>query len=518
MRIIRTLVVLSTLLLVASACSTSKITTTTYGKADGKVEWIFLQLNDVYEISPTENGKAGGMARVATIRQKLLNENPNTYTVLSGDFLSPSVIGTLKYEGKGIKGRQMVEVMNALGVNLVCFGNHEFDIDYVDLQARMDESKFEWISSNAFHKEGDNIAPFHRTGSDDFFDEYKILNIKDGASGESAKVGIWSVVLDANKKDYVYYSDLFERSKNIIDSVLTKEADVIAGVTHVSIETDKELAKQNPSVGLIMGGHEHNNMRHVVGKTIITKADANAKTVYVHRCSYSLKTKQLTVSSELVKIDDSIAEDPTVGAVVKKWENIMVTSFKNQGFDPDEMIAEVSEPLDGREASIRLTQTNLGQAIAKSMTDAAKKPVDCSFFNSGSIRIDDQVKGKLTQSDIVRVMPFGGKVVEFDIQGSELKKVLLAGLLSKGRGGYLQWDKISYDDATKTLKINGTDLDVNKTYHCATNDFLMSGKETNFDFFNEKNPAISNIDKTADPNDLRFDIRKTFIAYLKKKK
>ena len=161
MKAIRSLFLVSVALFLASACSTSKLTTTTYGKADGKVEWIFLQLNDVYEISPTENGKAGGMARVATIRQKLLNENPNTYTVMSGDFLSPSVIGTLKYEGKGIKGRQMVDVMNALGVNLVCFGNHEFDLDYVDLQARMDESKFEWISSNAFHQVGEGIEPFH---------------------------------------------------------------------------------------------------------------------------------------------------------------------------------------------------------------------------------------------------------------------------------------------------------------------------------------------------------------------
>jgi 2',3'-cyclic-nucleotide 2'-phosphodiesterase (5'-nucleotidase family) len=517
MRLLRTLSLLSVLFLMVSACSTAKLTTTTYGKADGKVEWIFLQLNDVYEISPTENGKAGGMARVATVRQKLLNENPNTYTVMSGDFLSPSVIGTLKYEGKGIKGRQMVDVMNALGVNLVCFGNHEFDLDFVDLQARMDESKFEWISSNAFHQAGENIEPFHRTGSDDFFDEYKILTIKDGASGESAKVGIWSVVLDANKKDYIYYSDLYERSKNIIDSVLTPKVDVIAGVTHVAIDTDKELAKQNPSVSLIMGGHEHNNMRHIVGKTIITKADANAKTVYVHRCSYNLKTKQLSVNSELVKIDDTIADDPSVAAVVKKWEDIMLTSFKAQGFDPTEVVADISEALDGREATIRLTQTNLGAAIAKSLSAAAKKTVDCAFFNAGSIRIDDQLKGKITQADIVRVMPFGGKVVEFDIKGSELRKILLAGLLSKGRGGYLQWDKISYDDTSKTLAINGSTLDANKTYHCATNDFLMSGRETNFDFFNEKNPAISNIDKPIDAADLRSDIRKAFINYLKNK-
>ena len=104
------------ILAVLSACTSSKkLTTTVYGEADGKVEWIFLQLNDVYEIAPIENGKAGGLARVATIKQNLLKENPNTFTVMAGDFLSPSVIGTLKYEGSSIKGRQMVETMNEIG-------------------------------------------------------------------------------------------------------------------------------------------------------------------------------------------------------------------------------------------------------------------------------------------------------------------------------------------------------------------------------------------------------------------
>jgi 2',3'-cyclic-nucleotide 2'-phosphodiesterase (5'-nucleotidase family) len=499
-----------------AACSTpSLLTKTTYGKADGKVEWIFLQLNDVYEISPIENGKAGGLARVGALRQKLLNENPNTYTVMAGDFLSPSVIGTLKYEGKTIKGRQMVDVLNALGLNLVCFGNHEFDIDYVDLQDRIDESKFEWLASNAFKKEGEGIVPFSRTGSADGFEEYKILNIKDGTTGEAVKVGLWSVLLPSNKKDYVQYSDELERSKSIIDEVLKKEANVIVGLTHVAIETDKEIATQNPAVSLIMGGHEHNNMRHEVGKTVITKADANAKTVYVHRCSYDLKTKQTAISSQLVKIDETMPEDPTVAAVVRKWEDIATASFKANGFNPNEVVANIKDALDGREATVRLQQTNLGSAIAKSMAAAAKKPVDCVFFNSGSIRIDDQVSGNITQTDIVRIMPFGGKIVEFDIKGFELRKVLLAGLLSKGRGGYLQWDKISYADATKTLSINGAPLEDARTYHCATNDFLISGKETNFDFFKETNPNISNIDKPNDPADLRFDIRKAFIAYLK---
>ena len=50
-------------------------------------EFIVLQLNDVYEISPLEGGNAGGLARVAALRQQLLQENPNTLTVLAGDFM-----------------------------------------------------------------------------------------------------------------------------------------------------------------------------------------------------------------------------------------------------------------------------------------------------------------------------------------------------------------------------------------------------------------------------------------------
>ncbi len=504
------------------ACSSSKKASTAYGKADGRVEWIFLQVNDVYEIAPLDGGKLGGMSRIATIRKQLLKENPNTYTVMAGDFLNPSLIGTLKYQGEGIKGKQMVEVMNAAGVDYVCFGNHEFDLDYVDLQKRIDESKFTWVSSNAFHQNGENIEPFNRSKdpANTYFPEYKIIEVKDGNSGEAAMVGMFGLCLDANKKDYIHYSNIFERSNSLIEDVMKAETDVIVGLTHIAIEDDKEVAQKNPSVSLIMGGHEHNNMIHKVGKTIITKADANAISLWIHRCSYDIKTKQTSIKSELVQVDSKIQEDPEVAQIVKKWTDIADNSFRAAGFSPDETVVELKEVLDGRSAVIRLQQNNLGSVISKSIAAVAKQTVYCTFFNSGSVRIHDQVKGTLTQADVVRILPYGGKLFEMDIKGSELKKVLYAGLLSKGRGGYLQWDKISYNDADKSFKINNLALDENKNYHIITNDFLISGKETNFEFFVESNPNISNI-KKPDPNDatdLRNDIRKAFIAYLKKTK
>ena len=102
--------------------------------------------------------------------------------------------------------------------------------------------------------------------------------------------------------------------------------------------------------------------------------------------------------------------------------------------------------------------------------------------------------------------------------GSELRKVLLAGLLSKGRGGYLQWFNVNFNEADKSFKINGSMLDDSRFYHIITTEFLFSGKETNFDFFTSANPNVSNVEVSTDVSDLRSDIRKALIIYLKNKK
>ena len=44
--------------------------------SDSIVRITLLQLNDVYEITPVANGKEGGLARVAKLRQQLLAQNP----------------------------------------------------------------------------------------------------------------------------------------------------------------------------------------------------------------------------------------------------------------------------------------------------------------------------------------------------------------------------------------------------------------------------------------------------------
>ena len=63
-------------------------------------------------------------------------------TTLAGDFLSPSVLSSLD------RGRGMVQVLNAVGVDYACFGNHEADVGLKALRKRIGEFSATLINSN----------------------------------------------------------------------------------------------------------------------------------------------------------------------------------------------------------------------------------------------------------------------------------------------------------------------------------------------------------------------------------
>jgi len=86
---------LFSLVFLFTSCTVYKKTTAT---DDGRISINFVQINDVYEIAPLNNGKDGGIARVATLKKKYVQENKNTLLLMAGDFLSPSVYNSLKYK------------------------------------------------------------------------------------------------------------------------------------------------------------------------------------------------------------------------------------------------------------------------------------------------------------------------------------------------------------------------------------------------------------------------------------
>jgi 2',3'-cyclic-nucleotide 2'-phosphodiesterase (5'-nucleotidase family) len=519
---------LTTLILLALSCGTNKKNTNS-AQDDGMIEIVFLQMNDVYEIAPLSDG-TGGLARVATLRKQLLAKNPNTYTILAGDFISPSVIGTLKHEGKRIQGRQMVETLNAVGIDWVVFGNHEFDYDdYNVLQARLDESRFTWLGANARLRLDTMPAatPFfkNKNGQKEICPDELSLLVKD-ADGTIVRLGLFGVLLDTGKKPWVQYGDWFAAAQNSYKKLKDQKADLCVGLTHLVADDDIKLAGLLPNVPLLMGGHDHNNQRHVVGKSVVAKADANAKTVYIHTLRYDKRKKTTNLTSELRTIDASIPEDALTAGTVSKWNQIMENALSSSGFNSKSPVVQLEKELDCTESTLRYKQAEAGTIINEAMVAVAKYKPECSMFNSGSVRIDDKLTGILTEIDIVRMLPFGGGLSEAEMKGSILTKTLEVHEQNMGRGGYLQlW---SIHKINGAWCVNGKAIVPQQTYRVMLPDFLLTGSEQGMSFLKTKitdaktgatdNPEIPIVRRPTgeSKSDLRGDIRHALIAYWRK--
>ncbi len=458
------------------------------------VRFNLIQINDVYEI--TSVGKEGGMAKVATLLKAYKTWNPNSYLVLSGDFFSPSALGTARVNGERLAGQQMVAVLNALPLYLTTFGNHEFDVTEDQFKKRMDESKFGWVSSNVQNAQG---SLFPRV------EETRIQVIGDGA--KKVRVGYFGLTIPSNPKPYVKYTDFMAAAEKQVKA-LRPQVDVLIAITHLAYEDDLKVAKAFPEIDMIIGGHEHEHHRiEVASLPGIYKADANARSVYVHEFAFDPLTRQLGRRSHLERLTEATADDAAVKSEVDKWVQLAYDGFRKDGFQPEEKVANVPIAMDGSEASVRNRPTALTDLIGQGML-AAAPGTQAVLYNGGSIRIDDVMQpGEITQYDVIRILPFGGKIVSIEVKGAFLQKVLDQGVANKGQGGYLQTTNITNEGGK--WKISGAEIDPAKSYTIAVNDFLLTGNETGFAFFKRDNPEIKVLKEHE-------DIRNSTIAQFKK--
>ena len=99
----------------------------------------------------------------------------------------------------------------------------------------------------------------------------------------------------------------------------------------------------------------------------IYKADANAFTVYIHRCAFNLNTKQFRVYSTLTKVTSEIQNEEKTNEVANYWYNLGIKGFEEIGFQPNEIVSCLPSgiELDGRSASVRNFATLLTKYFVK---------------------------------------------------------------------------------------------------------------------------------------------------------
>lgn len=167
----------------------------------------------------------------------------------------------------------------------------------------------------------------------------------------------------------------------------------------------------------------------------------------------------------------------------------------------NEEISLLLEPLNHADEA----ESELGDLF----TDLMKMHTDAeiAFINSGALRNNLQ-KGSLYLRQIYNMLPFGGNLVQGEIQGSTLEAILahsleFLGNPQKGRGFlqvsgieavYRQDEAGNYYLNPQDIEVNGEVLDPERWYRFASELFLVSGGDGYEELFQARNIRVNSKD------------------------
>ena len=438
---------------------TAFVTIAAQEKTQCNVKVTILQVNDVYQFAPVDQGKSGGLGRVLTLKKAIQQENPNTLFLMAGDTISPSV------ESITHKGAQMIEAWNAVGLDYATFGNHEFDFGPEVLLERIKESKFGWIAANVIDK---------RTGQP--FGDTKRFVVREFGG---VKVGLFGLVLPDTKTtsrpgDNVEFRSPCDTAKEVVSELHGQGVKVVVALTHLSMREDKEVARCS-GVNLIVGGHEHTLLESHAGSAPIFKMTADARELGRIDLNISPAGELDSIDWKVIPVDSATREAPEFAVVYRKYASLLTELAKP--------IGRTSVALDARSKENRTRETNVGNFI----TDAFRRATaaDIGLMNGGSVRADTIIgPGRLTQRDLLSILPFKNKLVKIEVTGATLRAALEHGVSriapDAEPGGFPQVSGVQYSfDASRAagsrlvdVKVKGLPLDNAKKYTLTTTTFI----------------------------------------------
>src|SRR4029078_4065648 len=334
-------------------------------KIQCNVKVTLLQVNDVYQFAPVDQGTRGGLGRVWTLRKSIQQENPNTLLLMSGDTISPSV------ESITYKGQQMIEAWNAIGLDYATFGNHEFDFGPDVLKQRVNESKFGWTAANVID-----------TTTNQPFGGAKRYVVREFGG---VKIGIFGITLPETKTTSrpgpnVEFRSPCETAKQIVSELHGQGVKVVVALTHLSMREDKEVARC-AGVNLIVGGHEHTLLESHACIAPILKMTSDARELGRIDLNITPAGDLDSIDWKVIPVDSTTKEAPEFAAIYRKYANLLTELAKPVG--------RTRVALDARSKENRTRETNAGNFI----TDAFRKATaaDIGFMNGGSVLAADHL-------------------------------------------------------------------------------------------------------------------------------
>lgn len=446
----------------------------------GKEEITILHFNDVYNVEPQDMEPPGGAARFKTAIQSFAHLNP--LVVFSGDALNPSLMSTFT------KGQQMNAVLNACGVQVAVYGNHDFDHGVDELVDFSKQCPFPWLLSNVIDNEtGEPLA------------EGKLTHMIEWCGVKFGFIGLveeeWLATLSTIEPEDITYIDYVEQGRQFSKQLRDEGAEYVIALTHMRTPNDVRLAENVDEIDLILGGHDHCFEVSRVNNKYIVKSGSDFR--QLGKISLTLNSEKIDIDIEEITIDSRFSEDPFLKEVVDEF--MKTIEEKMEG-----ILGHVDTDLDGRFNMVRTQETNLGNLIADVMQAATHANV--ALYNSGTLRSDRiHYRGNFSMRDLVTILPMVDELVVLKISGEHLLNALENGVSQypKLEGRFPQVAGISFGfDPEKPpgrrvnsryVKVGDEYIQMDKYYSLVTKNYIASGKD-GYDVLSKCEVLVNNDD------------------------
>ena len=473
---------------------------------------IILHTNDVHCQIDQKKNKDGivtniGYAGVLAYKKEMENLHGinNVTLVDAGDAIQGGPIGTLS------KGEYIVDIMNYVGYDVACPGNHEFDYGMENfLKLSTETSKANYICCNFRDLEENPIlAPYTLIKYGDLTIAYLGINTPESFTKSSP------IYFQDENGNYIYDfaqgekgQTLYKTVQKYVDEAIKEGANYVVAIGHLGDEgaseywSSKSLIKNTYGIDIFIDGHSHEVYSEILknkkGKNVLL-AQTGTKLQNLGKITINTKNKKIT--SEFISNYKAQDEDAVnyIEGIKNKFSDVL-----------QEVVAKSNVTLTTldpatHKRTIRNSETNLGDFCA----DAYRTMVgaDIAFANGGGIRADIE-EGDITYEEIINVHPFGNEICMIETSGQDILDALEVGAYEYPveNGGFLQVSGLSYtidpsipssvvfNERGQFVKVDGKyrvtevmignePLVLNKTYTLASHNYMIKNGGDGYTMF-----------------------------------
>jgi len=417
-----------------------------------------LYLNDFHGFALPYSSKSarlaeGGLAYLAGRVDQLRAEKP-TLLLAAGDMIQGNNWANL------FSGRSSIEALNAMKVDALVVGNHEFDFGQAVLNERIAEASFPVLGANVTGISA--LKPY-------------LLKELDGIT--VAVIGVVTGdVPQTTHPQNVIGLEFAAPEETVATYVrqLRDKSQVVIVLSHMGFNADRRLAQKVEGIDVIVGGHTHTRVEKPVqtGKTFVVQAFEHGKVLGV----LDLKlggNRVVGARGWLEPIKPGGQVNKSVETIVAKYQR-QVDAMLNKS------VGVAAVHLDGD--GVRRNETNLGNLIADVLRRSTG--ADAALINGGTIRNSIR-QGPVKVSDVYAVVPFDNYIVVIRLTGRQLREALEHGVSGvedeKGRFPQISGMDFTYSRQAvkgarvRDIRVGGKPLELDREYTVATNDFLAAG-------------------------------------------